>query len=89
MSVNPLTVILSSLFEIVALIVIIRLWMRRRVKIFPRVLWSVILLVPFFGLLVYFFLHEEPEGHPYRVGDSGWNVGSNGGGDSGGGHGGH
>jgi energy-coupling factor transporter transmembrane protein EcfT len=88
MLVNLSTVILLILFEIVALIVIVRLWMRRRMKIIPRVLWSVVLLLPFFGLLVYVFLHEEPQGHPDRVGDSGWNVGSDGG-DSGGGHGGH
>jgi hypothetical protein len=84
---NTLAIILFSLLEIVALIFVVRLWMRRRVKFLPRLIWSVVLLVPFFGLMVYLFLHEEPERHPDTVGDSGWNVGS--GGDSGDGHGGH
>jgi hypothetical protein len=34
------------------------------VNLLPRLLWSVVLLVPFFGLVVYVFLREEPEGHP-------------------------
>ena len=91
MPVNTLAVILGSLSEVVALIFIARLWTRRRAKFVPRLLWSVLLLVPFFGLMVFLFLHEEPEGHPDIVGDSGWNVGSggNGGGDYGGGDGGH
>lgn len=65
--------------------------MRPRVKFLASVFWSVVLLVPFFGQMVYLFLHEDPEGHPDIVGDSGWNVGSsgNGGGDYGGGGGGH
>jgi uncharacterized membrane protein YgcG len=88
---NLLQIILFGVLEIVALIVIVRLWLRRRVKLVPRLLWSVVLLVPFFGLVAYVFLHEETEGHPYTSGDSGWNVGSsgNGGGDYGGGDGGH
>jgi len=91
---NLLQIILFGVLEIVALIVTVRLWKRRRVKLVLRLLWSVVLLVPFFGLVVYVFLHEEPEGHPYTTDDSGWNVGSkgNGGGDYGagdGGHGGH
>lgn len=91
MPANTLAIILLSLLEIFALIIIARLWMRQRVKFLPRLIWSVVLLVPFLGLMVYVFLHEEPEAHPYRTGDSGWNVGGGGdsGGDSGGGHGGH
>jgi F0F1-type ATP synthase assembly protein I len=91
MSANTLGIILLSLSEIVALSIIVRLWVRQRVKFLSRLIWSVVLLVPFFGLMAYLFLHEEPEAHPYRTGDSGWNVGGGGdsGGDSGGGHGGH
>jgi energy-coupling factor transporter transmembrane protein EcfT len=86
MSVNTLAIILLSLFEIVALIVAARLMARSRVRFLSRVLWSLVLLVPFFGLMLYLFLHEEPEAHPYTTGDSGWNVGSsgNGGGEYGG-----
>ncbi len=86
---NAWNIIPLSVFEIAALIVITRLWMQRRVRIVPRLFWSVMLLVPFFGLILYLFLHEDPEAHPYRSGDSGWNVGSDDGGHSGGGHGGH
>ena len=60
------------------MIVIVRLWMRPAVKFLANVLWSVALLVPFFGLMAYLFLHEEPEGHPDIVGDSGWNIGASG-----------
>jgi hypothetical protein len=91
MSVSTPLIIVYSLLEIVALIVIVRLWMRRRAKFWPSILWSFVLLVPFFGLMVYLFLHEEPDRHPYMTGDGGWNVGGDGhgSGDSGGGHGGH
>jgi hypothetical protein len=56
------------------------------VKFLANVLWSVVLLVPFFGLMAYLFLLEGPEGHPDIVGDRGWNIGSSGnvGGDYGG-----
>jgi hypothetical protein len=89
MKADAMSISLCALFEIVALIVIVRMWMRRRVKLFPRLLWSAVLLVPLFGLLVYALLHEEPAPHPYRTGDGGWNVGIDGHGDGGGGHGGH
>jgi len=78
MSANTFIINFFSLSEIIALIVIARLWMRHRLKIFPCLIWSVVLLVPFFGLMVYVFLHEEPEAHPYKAGDSGWNVGGDG-----------
>jgi hypothetical protein len=78
-------IILFGLFEIVGLIAIVRLWTRRGEKLLARFLWSVALLVPFFGLIAYAVLHEDPEGHPY-CSDSTW---SGYGGDPGGGHGGH
>jgi hypothetical protein len=91
MSADTSTIVLVSLSELVALVVTVRLWMRRRAKFWPRLLWSIVLLVPFFGLMMYLFIHEEPESHPYMTGDGGWNVGGDGhgSGDSGGGHGGH
>ena len=84
---NTWAIILFSLSEIVALVVIVRLWMRRRVKLVPCLFWSVVLLVPVFGLLAYLFLHEEPEAHPYAAPNS-W-TGYNGADDFGDGHGGH
>jgi hypothetical protein len=80
-------IILLSSLEIVALIVIVRLWMHRHLGVLPRLLWSVVLLVPLFGLLLYGFLHTDPDAHPDGAPDS-W-PGYGGGGDGGGGHGGH
>jgi hypothetical protein len=76
-----LYIILFSFFEIVALIVIVRLWMSRRVKLVPRLLWSVVLLVPFFGLVLYAFLHDEPK-HSDNVPDT-YRTGSSSAGDHG------
>lgn len=76
--------ILFGVFELVALVIVVRLWASRRTELIPRLLWSVVLLVPCFGLMAYIFLYENPESHSERPGDSGY-----GGSDSGGGHGGH
>ena len=55
-----------GMFEIIGLLVILRIWMRRRHRrIVTRLLWSVLLLVPVFGLLMYFVLRQNPEEHPY------------------------
>jgi hypothetical protein len=88
---NAWFIILLSGLEIVALIVIVRLWIRRHSSLLPRLLWSVVLLVPFFGLLVYGFLRSEPETHPDGAPDSwpGYGGGGDGGGHDGSGHGGH
>jgi hypothetical protein len=58
--------ILFGAFEIIALIVIARMWMKRcHRRSIVRVIWSAVLLVPIFGLLAYFFLRESPDEHPY------------------------
>jgi hypothetical protein len=92
MSANALVIILVSLFEIVAIIIAARLMVRSRVSFLSRVLWSVVLLVPFFGLLVFLFLYEEPEAHADNVPDT-YHTGSSSPGNpcghSGDGHGGH
>jgi uncharacterized membrane protein len=81
-----------SLAEVVALVVIVRLWMNRRHNFVPRLLWSVVLLVPLFGLLAYVFLRSEPEAHPYNIpdtyqtGSSSADTGGHSGGHSGDGH---
>jgi hypothetical protein len=55
-----------SALEVVALIAVIRIWMKRcHKRLATRLIWSVVLLVPFFGLLAYFFLAEIPDEHPY------------------------
>jgi len=59
----------GGVFEVIALIVVIRIWLKRRHKsMMIRLLWSCVLLVPFFGLIVYIFLTEDPDSHPYDYG---------------------
>ncbi len=54
--------ILFAVLEMIALMVIIRIWLKGRHKrLVVRLIWSLILLVPFFGILVYFFLNENPK----------------------------
>jgi hypothetical protein len=62
-------IILGCVSEILALIVIVRLWMRRPVKFVSSLFWSVVLLVPFFGLIAYFFLREGSDSHSEDPGD--------------------
>ena len=58
--------ILVGAFEAIALIVIALMWVKRwHRRVVVRVIWSVVLLVPVFGLLCYFFLRESPDDHPY------------------------
>jgi len=58
--------ILGGVFELVALIIVFRIWLKRCHKSFiARLLWSLVLLVPFFGLVAYFFLTDGPDRHPY------------------------
>ena len=47
------TLIMGAILELVALVVIVRLWTRRPLRGVSSVLWSVVLLVPFFGLFLY------------------------------------
>ena len=55
-----------GVFEIIALLVIARMWMKRwHRRLIVRLVWSVVLLVPVLGLLAYFFLRESPDEHPY------------------------
>jgi hypothetical protein len=44
------TVIAGTILELVALIVIVRIWMRRPLRVVSSVFWSLVLLVPFIGL---------------------------------------
>lgn len=82
------TLIIGVIFEFIALIVIMRLWMRRPLRPVSSALWSAILLVPFFGLVFYFFLREKPEAHGEELHDpsGGSSYGDGGGHGGGGGH---
>jgi hypothetical protein len=54
------TIIVGAVVEILALIFIVRLWARRPLRLVPWLLWSLVLLVPFIGVLIYVFLREKP-----------------------------
>lgn len=58
--------ILFGVFEIIALLVIARMWTKRwHRRLVVRLIWSAVLLVPILGLVAYFFLRESPDEHPY------------------------
>jgi hypothetical protein len=61
-----------SLCEVVALAVIAHLWLRkRRMRIITRALWSLVLLVPLFGVLFYGLTRSDPDAHSDEVPDHG------------------
>ena len=60
--------IVVGTMEVVALSISIQLWFpKRRMKIIPRIFCSILLLVPFFGLLMYVFLRSDLEKNPDRM----------------------
>ena len=67
---NVFTIVCLSLFELVGLILLVRLWMRRPLRLLSCLFWSCVLLVPFFGLLVYGLLYEIPDAHSDNVPDT-------------------
>jgi hypothetical protein len=77
---DTFTIIVGAVLEFIALVFIVRLWTRRPLKLVPCLLWSGVLLVPFFGILIYVFLRETPEAHPDRVPDT-YHTGSSSAGD--------
>lgn len=60
-------IILVVVLELAALILVVRLWVRRRHRLIPRILWSLFLLIPVFGLLMYGFLVSSGESNPDRI----------------------
>jgi hypothetical protein len=69
--------ILLLVAELGGVVVIVQLWTHApRPPLISRLLWSVILILPVFGLLFYIFLREVPEPHgenKWTSGASGWN----------------
>jgi hypothetical protein len=62
------TIIVLSFGELVGLIAIVRLWCRkRRMRVITRLLWSLLLLIPFFGILLFAFTRSDPEPHSDEV----------------------
>ena len=71
---NALTVTVIA-FEVIALVAIVHLWLRRKTRWWAKLLWTVILCVPFFGLMFYGFAAINPDPHdddpevgPYSAG---------------------
>jgi hypothetical protein len=64
---NNFVIVVSGVFEVVALAVIARLWTRPRMGIFARVFWSVVLLIPLFGLLMYGFIMVDSVGNQDKM----------------------
>ena len=54
-------IILAVLLEIAALVAVIRVWRHKQPHWMAKLFWSVVLLVPFLGLLFYGFLAMNPE----------------------------
>ncbi len=62
-------------FVVIAIVAIAHLWLRRRMRWWFKLLWTIILCVPFFGLLFYGFATVSPDPHdddpsvgPYSAG---------------------
>lgn len=64
---NRVAILLLAVAEVAALAIIARLWIRRRHHFVTRLLWSLILLVPLFGLLMYGFIVSDLEPNPERT----------------------
>jgi hypothetical protein len=55
-----------SVAEAVAIVFIVRLWMKRsKLGFLAKLLWSAILLVPVLGIVAYGFCTTQPDEHPY------------------------
>lgn len=59
---SGLTITLIVL-EVLSLLAIVHLWARRRMRWTAKLAWSVFLLLPLFGLVLYGFASINPEPH--------------------------
>jgi hypothetical protein len=54
-----------AMLEIVAVCVSVQLWFRKqRMRLVSRIFWSVVLLVPLFGLMMFVFITTDLEKNP-------------------------
>jgi hypothetical protein len=58
---KPLLSILVFVLELIALIVVARVWRQKHTHWAAKLLWSILLMVPVFGLLFYGFLTITPD----------------------------
>jgi len=57
-------IIIFIILEAIGVFVILQLWVMKRTKsLLGRIIWSFVLLIPFFGLLCYIFLNSSPDPH--------------------------
>jgi hypothetical protein len=70
MTVDRKTIAILFICEAVALIPIFRLWRSRGSTIISRVAWTIVLLVPFIGVVFYGLMRLNPKSHPDQIGDS-------------------
>ena len=60
-------IICLAALEVVGVCVSVHLWFRKqRMRIIPRIFWSVVLLIPFFGLVMFVFIASNPDKNPDR-----------------------
>lgn len=72
---DTFTIIMAVVLELCGFVAIGHLWTRKSKKSFVgRCLWSVLLLVPILGPLLYGYLQIEPDENPESAADgaSGW-----------------
>ena len=67
---NTSHIVLLGILEAAALVFIVRLWIQRRHRIVARIFWSLVLLVPLFGLLMFGLSGSEPRRHSLKRHDS-------------------
>jgi hypothetical protein len=70
-----------GILEAVGLFLILRLWCKIRLPVARKIVWSLLLLIPVLGPLMYGFVSLDPEPHGEDVGD--FSAGGGGVGDSG------
>lgn len=69
---NVYLLLVLALLECVSLFAIVRLWTRKpRATFLSCCFWTVVLLIPLFGLLFYGFVTIVPKRHSEIVGSSG------------------
>ena len=67
---TPSQITLLVLLEAVGVILITRLWLKAtKASLVRRIVWSVLLLIPLLGPLMYEFISVDPSAHGEDVGD--------------------
>jgi bacteriorhodopsin len=64
---DTLVILVLCALEVIALFTLVRLWLRRRMRMVPRIFWSLLMLVPLFGLVMFIFIQSNLEPNPYKT----------------------